>query len=274
MSSDKPSIIDVHCHAFYIPDKPTMEVPHGLPYPSSYEEYKQKCLQYFREYNMIAVPSGAATQDWLQTAPDIIIPGAEVLTKPEDMPIDKLRKQHEEGKLKVLSELVFQYSGLAPNDPEYDPYYALADELDLPVVLHIGIIPPGGAYTFWPNHRARLESPLLVEDVLVKYPDVRFDIAHAGWPMLDEVLALLFHHPQSFCDVSTIDWFIPKKEFHRYLQRLVEAGFGDRVMYGSDQMMWPDAIPLSVEWVESAEFLSDKQKRDIFYNNAKRFLKL
>ena len=51
-----------------------------------------------------------------------------------------------------------------------------------------------------------------------------------------------------------MDWFIPKKEFHHYLQRIVEAGFGKRVMYGSDQMMWPDAIPLSVKWIEDAEF--------------------
>ena len=190
------------------------------------------------------------------------------------MPIETIRKQHEEGTLKVLSELVMQYHGIAPNDPEYDPYYALADELDLPVQLHIGLIPPGGAYTYWPKHRARLQSPLLVEDVLVKYPDVRFDIVHAGWPMLDEMIALMFHHPQVFCDFSTINWFIPQKEFYRYLQSLVEAGFGDRIMYGSDQMMWPDAIPLSIQWIEEAKFLSKSQKRDIFYNNAKRFLRL
>jgi predicted TIM-barrel fold metal-dependent hydrolase len=92
--------------------------------------------------------------------------------------------------------------------------------------------------------------------------------------MLDEMVALLFHHPQVHCDLAVLDWFIPKKEFHFYLKRIVEAGFGDRVMYGSDQMMWPDAIPLSIQWIEDAEFLSESQKRDIFYNNAKRFLEL
>jgi predicted TIM-barrel fold metal-dependent hydrolase len=92
--------------------------------------------------------------------------------------------------------------------------------------------------------------------------------------MLDEMIALLFHHPQVYCDIAVLNWLIPKKEFHHYLQRIVESGFGDRVMYGSDQMMWPDAIPMSVQWVEEAEFLSESQKRDIFYNNAKRFLRL
>jgi hypothetical protein len=45
-------------------------------------------------------------------------------------------------------------------------------------------------------------------------------------------------------------------------------------MYGSDQMFWPKAIGASIEAVESAPFLSEEQKRDIFYNNAARFLRL
>ncbi|OGD25906.1 MAG: hypothetical protein A2Y56_11765 [Candidatus Aminicenantes bacterium RBG_13_63_10] len=45
-------------------------------------------------------------------------------------------------------------------------------------------------------------------------------------------------------------------------------------MFGSDQMDWPDAIGLAVETIEKADFLSTAQKRDIFYNNAARFLRL
>ena len=45
-------------------------------------------------------------------------------------------------------------------------------------------------------------------------------------------------------------------------------------MYGSDQMIWPELINKSIEAIETADFLTNKQKRDIFYNNAARFLKL
>jgi predicted TIM-barrel fold metal-dependent hydrolase len=45
-------------------------------------------------------------------------------------------------------------------------------------------------------------------------------------------------------------------------------------MFGSDQMVWPEAIGLAVEGIETATFLSREQKRDIFYNNAARFMKL
>jgi hypothetical protein len=45
-------------------------------------------------------------------------------------------------------------------------------------------------------------------------------------------------------------------------------------MYGSDQMIWPDAVGLSIETIEEADFLTEEQKKDIFYNNAARFLRL
>jgi predicted TIM-barrel fold metal-dependent hydrolase len=45
-------------------------------------------------------------------------------------------------------------------------------------------------------------------------------------------------------------------------------------MFGSDQMTWPETIGMAIKAVESADFLSEEQKRDIFYNNAKRFLRL
>ncbi len=52
------------------------------------------------------------------------------------------------------------------------------------------------------------------------------------------------------------------------------AGFTKRIMFGSDQMIWPDAIGKAIERIESAPFLTPSQKRDIFYNNAVRFFKL
>ena len=44
-------------------------------------------------------------------------------------------------------------------------------------------------------------------------------------------------------------------------------------MFGSDQMIWPGVIERSIKVIEEAPFLDRKQKRDIFYNNAARFLR-
>ena len=163
---------------------------------------------------------------------------------------------------------------MAPNDPKLEPYFAVAEELDIPVGIHIGLGPPGAPYQGFPKYRMGLTNPLLLEDVLVKHPKLRLYVMHAGWPMIDQMIGLLYAHPQVYVDVAVIDWLLPRPEFHRYLQRLVEAGYGDRIMFGSDQMMWPQALDSSIESIQSAPFLSQKQKRDILYNNAARFLRL
>ena len=45
-------------------------------------------------------------------------------------------------------------------------------------------------------------------------------------------------------------------------------------MFGSDQMIWPDTIRIAIETIEQAPFLTEAQKRGIFYENAARFLRL
>ena len=73
--------------------------------------------------------------------------------------------------------------------------------------------------------------------------------------------------------LGIIDWGKPKAEFYTYLRRLTEAGFADRIMFGTDQMVWPDAIGIAVDRIRSAPFLTRKQKRDILFNNAVRFFR-
>ena len=103
---------------------------------------------------------------------------------------------------------------------------------------------------------------------------MRVDVMHAGWPFIEEMIALLYFHPQVNVDLGIIDWEIPRKDFHFYLQRMVDAGFAKRIMFGSDQMTRPEQIPKAIESIESAEFLTAEQKRDILYNNAAKFLRL
>ncbi len=62
--------------------------------------------------------------------------------------------------------------------------------------------------------------------------------------------------------------------FYRFLQGIVDAGYGDRVLFGSDQMIWPGIIEPAIQSIEEAQFLDARQKRDILYNNAARFLRL
>jgi predicted TIM-barrel fold metal-dependent hydrolase len=67
---------------------------------------------------------------------------------------------------------------------------------------------------------------------------------------------------------------IPRTAFYDYLKALVAAGLGKRLMFGSDQMRWPEKIGDGLAAIEQAPFLTDQQKRDILFNNAARFLRI
>ena len=189
-------------------------------------------------------------------------------------PPEVLRGAFERGELQVMGEIAAQYHGLDPADAWFEPYLALAEEFDIPVGLHTGLAPPGAAYGCCPEFRIELGNPLRLEPMLKRHPKLRVWLMHAGWPFLQETKALLYMYPQVHADLSVINWIIPRGEFHDYLQALVQAGFTDRLMFGSDQMVWPEAITLAVEGVDSAPFLTPAQKRAIFHDNAARFLRL
>ena len=241
--------------------------------PTSDEEVMKRTLAMMERYNVVGVASGPieVVRRWHTAAPDRIIPA---LVSAGEVPLDSIRAWAADSTIRVLGELMFQYRGLGPTDSVPEAYYALAEQLDLPVGVHVGLGPPGAAYLATPRYRAALSNPLLFEETLLRHPKLRLYVMHAGWPMLDQMIALLYAHPQVYVDVGVISWILPRKEFHTYLRRLVEAGFGQRVMFGSDEMVWPEGLRKAIEGVQSAEFLTQAQKRDIFYNNAARFLRL
>ena len=131
--------------------------------------------------------------DWQARSPDRIIPAVgDMANLP---PVAELRRLHQQGRMQLLGEILAQYEGNAPNDPTLEPYYALAEELDVPVGIHIGPGPPGVAYFAKPKYRASLGDPLLLENVLVRHPKLRIYVMHAGYPYLDRMVALLYAHP-------------------------------------------------------------------------------
>jgi len=223
--------------------------------------------------NLFGVVSGdlSLVAEWVRAAPERFVPGLVFDVTRSGISPDSLRGLLTSGQVRVLGEVVNQYSGVPPDDPSMEPYWQLAEDLDVPVGIHIGTGPPGVHYLGSKGYRAALHSALTLEPVLVRHPSLRVYVMHAGWPMIDDLLALMWAHPQVYADVGIISYWLP--DFEPYLRRIVEAGFGNRVMFGSDQMVWPEAIPRAVQRIEKMDFLSAKQRRDIFYNNAARFFR-
>lgn len=277
---ESPAIIDVHVHVYDADPRWGVRAPNpatGQPLTATTEQaHRQATLAEMQRRNVVkAVVSNdyQCVLRWKAAAPDRIIT-AYGFSDPTQDDLDLIRREHAAGRLDALGEITAQYEHIAPDDPRMEPVYALAEELDLPVFIHIGLTKPGATYDVYPKYRAALSNPLALEEVLVRHPRLRICVMHAAWPMLDDMIALMWAHPQVYVDTGIIDWGLPRKEFHTYLRRLVEAGFGKRIMFGSDQMVWPEAIGIAIKGIESATFLTEDQKRDILHDNAVRFLRL
>jgi uncharacterized protein len=251
--------------------------------PKTDEEVMRQTIAVMEKRNIIGMVSGEAElmPRWKAAAPDRIIVGLDLkigtgkgVAHVKTRSPAEVRRLFEQGRFDVLGEVMAQYEGIAANDPRLEPYWALAEEKDIPVGIHMGPGGPGDPYFGSPDYRARYSSALLLEDVLVRHPRLRVYIMHAGYPLIDDLRALMFTHPQVYVDIASIDYTEPRPAFHAWLKELVDAGYGDRILFGSDQMIWPGIIEPAIDAIEQAPFLTHEQKRDILYNNAARFLRL
>jgi len=304
VDSNLPPVIDVHVHAmdgdfpgaapmcpntsqFTASDPKTKEEPFGWVreectpelYPSAPGQYMKDVLAEMERLNVTAVVFGdpKSVQKWKEAAPARVIPGTSFsngLTPGQRLPIDELRKHFTQDGFKVMGEIGLQYEGISPSDPSVDSYFALAEELDIPVAIHMGTGGSGRANITTPKFRGSMGDPLLLEGLLSRHPKLRVQVMHAGYPMIDNMLTILQANSHVYVDVAGLIWSYPIKEVTRYIQRLVEAGFEDRVLFGTDQMIWPKLMAYSISIIQNADYLTPQQKRDILYNNAARFLRL
>jgi hypothetical protein len=296
----RPPIIDMHMHQ--MPWGPRAEDEGSSDWRHAWEDTKPLMDQLNVVLGLVSGPV-EVVQEWQRLAPTqivsgIIFPcdgglvpssgGRKCFENGESWPdIGWLRQEIVSKRIGFLGEITTQYLGLAPSDSKMEPYFALAEELDIPVAIHMGLGPPGPTYSSaqfdgaWcedpcaPNFRASLSDPMLLEDVLIRHPRLRIFVMHAGWPMLENMINLLYHHPHVYVDISliTYDEVTPRKSFHAYLEALVDHGFGNRILWGIDSSDYNDAVE-AIDAIESASFLTQEQKADIYYNNAARFLRL
>jgi len=274
----RPPVIDVHVHSTNTSPQQAME------------RMKLLNIRFLVVSTLTSdLPQWAGALDAAQFLPGLVFPcadgrapitGRACFASATELPdVTWLTGELKAGRIKAFSELSPQYLGMSPADSRMEPYWQLAEQFDLPVGIHMGPGPPGIAYDASPvpfkspAYRMAMSDPLLLEDVLLRHKRLRLFVMHAGWPQLERMIALMYAHPNVYVDVAGLQspMIMPRAAYYRHLRGLIDAGFGKRIMFGSD---FPDQAAAGIDAIWGADFLSAEQKADILCNNAARFLRL
>jgi uncharacterized protein len=213
---------------------------------------------------MFPCPPLTSTRKWCFTETPGMMPDA-----------DWLDRELSAGKLQGIGELAFNYAGLHPDDPKMAPFWALAAKHDVPAFVHSGRGPEAGQGPrrhagCCPDYRPEYGNPALLRPILLRHSGLRLVLLHVGFDHLDETIALMRDFPNVYADMSVLNSVGPRDLHDSSLRRLVEAGLSDRIMLGSDDFGYGPII----ERIEGAAFLTEAQRRGIYYDNAARFLRL
>lgn len=136
----------------------------------------------------------------------------------------ELREGHETLGLRGV-KLLSMYAGFRPDDSRLDPLWNYAQRHGLPVLLHTGT-------TFVAQAPLECTLPRHLDNVAIRFPEVKIILAHLGHPYEGECVAVIRKHPHVYADVSAL-YYRPFQLYHS-LMLVQEYGVWDKVLFGTD----------------------------------------
>ncbi|MDH4281027.1 MAG: amidohydrolase family protein [Myxococcales bacterium] len=143
---------------------------------------------------------------------------------------DELERAHFDLGLKGV-KLGPNYQVFDPLDPAALRIYELAERLGLPILFHQGASPVREA-------PLRYAHPLVMDEVAIRFPELRIVMAHLGHPWQRETIVTIRKHPHVYADVSAL--FYRPWSLYEGLRVATEWGVLDKLLFGSD---FPIATP-------------------------------
>jgi len=276
-------VIDVHLHAMHPEEFSNPALAnfgaHRKTYGTNERDPEALLRRTIAEMDKNHISSGVISGDddliakWVAQYPNRFLGSYNHWCDGKPETVAKFESEWKAGKWKAIGELGLPYGGHPLNDPACFPLFELAQRYDIPVFFHTGSGGPNPQSSA-PKFRISLSDPLLLEDVAIRFPKLKIVIAHMGWPFYDHALYMLWTYENVYLDTSAVNWIVGKELFNRMLQEAVDTVGSDRILFGSDQMVWPQMITPAVESIRGAPFLSDHDKKNILGENARRLLKI
>ncbi|HEU4522714.1 MAG TPA: amidohydrolase family protein, partial [Thermoanaerobaculia bacterium] len=213
-------------------------------------------------------PSTRAVVDATRQHPNIHVVAGISWTNLTDHDLAELRALLGEGAIRGL-KLYPGYEPFYPSDPKLTPAYALAEEFDVPVMIHTGD-------TYSPKGKVKYSHPLHVDEVAVDFPRVKFVICHLGNPWLRDCMEVVYKNDNVYADISGLVLGDFSDRFEEYmrkqLQEMLVWGMNPaKILYGTD---WPiSSMESYLKFMDELR-MPAKDKRMIMAENAAKVFKI
>jgi uncharacterized protein len=213
-------------------------------------------------------PSTAAVIEAVEQNPHLYVVAGISWETFGETDVAALRGFLEAGTIKGL-KLYPGYEPFYPADPKLAPAYQLAEEFDVPVMIHTGD-------TYSPTGRVKYSHPLNVDDAAVDYPKVKFVICHLGNPWFRDCMEVVYKNDNVYTDMSglTLGDFTDRFEAYmrQQLKEMILWGVNpNKVLFGTD---WPLATMESyVQFMEELK-LPARDKELMQHRNTAELFKL
>jgi predicted TIM-barrel fold metal-dependent hydrolase len=164
------------------------------------------------------------------------------------------------------------YLPFYPHDPRLAPLYEFAHRRGLPVLVHQGD-------TLDRKGLVKFARPVELDEVAVRYSDVKFVLCHLGNPWVEEAAEIVYKNENVFTDTSGLLAHPSAPYFERMVDQcrrrllaaVISIGSSERILYGSD---WPlEELRVAVALVEGLD-LSVEDRERILGGNARQLFRL
>ena len=120
--------------------------------------------------------------------------------------------------------------GYPADDSIYDPFLRLCLEARRPVLVLVGYTGAGAGMPGGDGVDLELCHPRYVDRLAIRYPELQIIAGRPAWPWQDEMIAVLLHKANVFCELH--GW--SPKYFTDSLKREIPRRLKDKVMFGAD----------------------------------------
>jgi len=155
--------------------------------------------------------------------------------------------------------------GIFCNDKRLYPLYSYCQQNDIPVTIHSSI-------NFSLNRKIDYSHPRWLEEVACDFPKLVIVANHAGWPWVNEMVAVAWKHTNVYLELGGISpkyMVMPGTGWEPFLA-YGNSVLQDQILFATDSIISHDRVVKELDLLPFHDTVKDK----LLYKNALRVLKI